>query len=284
MFFQIPKGIIALDIDGTITVQSHTIHADVVHYLTHLHGEGWCFIFITGRPFQWGYQVLQHLPFSYAFAVQNGALTLEMPSEEVMDRKYLKYWDIQKVEEICSEEKTDFIIYTGWEYGDLCYFRPDALSREILKYMERRKSFLEEKWIAVQNYKNLGVPEFASFKCFSSDEIQAFELSKKIESQLGLHAPVNRDPFNTNYFVIQITKSEANKGAALRSFTSLFNKCPIIAAGDDFNDLRMLMEADLKIVMDHAPEQIKAIADIIPPPAAENGIIIGLTRALERIK
>ena len=43
------KGIIALDIDGTITVEHHSIEPEVVRYLSGLAAEGWKMIFITGR-------------------------------------------------------------------------------------------------------------------------------------------------------------------------------------------------------------------------------------------
>lgn len=284
MIFQSPKGIIALDIDGTITVQTHTIHSDVVRYLANLHAEGWQFIFITGRPFQWGYQVLQYLPFPYAFAVQNGALILEMPSEKVLERTYLTIQDIPKVEKVCDEESFDFIIYSGWENQDLCYYRPELLDSDLLTYLDRRRKTLGENWVSVKDYKSLPVSEFASFKCFAHEELLAVQLSRKIEKETGLHAPVNRDPFNSNYFVIQITENEANKGIALRWYANLFPKCPIIAAGDDYNDMSMLKEADIRIVMDHAPEELQELADIIPPPTSENGIIQGLSRALNRLK
>ena len=41
------KGIIALDIDGTITVQKHFLETSVKNYLNELIASGWCLIFIT---------------------------------------------------------------------------------------------------------------------------------------------------------------------------------------------------------------------------------------------
>ena len=78
--YKVMKGIIALDIDGTITADAEHLPKNVHHYLTSLAQEGWSLFFLTGRTFQWAFRTLRELPFPYAFALQNGAIILEMPA------------------------------------------------------------------------------------------------------------------------------------------------------------------------------------------------------------
>jgi Cof subfamily protein (haloacid dehalogenase superfamily) len=282
MFFAGLPGIIALDIDGTITDQAHTLHADVIGYFKELHAKGWQFVFITGRPFQWGHTVLQHLPFTYTFAVQNGALILQMPSQVVINRKYLNDELLPHAESICQQMGTDFVIYAGWEYQDTCYFRSQFFEPDLLNYLNTRFTTLKEKWIKVATFNSLPLNEYLSIKCFANSYEKALALSQQFEKKLGLHAPVNRDPFNPNYFIVQATHSEANKGEALRTFMRLSpTKGPILAAGDDYNDESMLKQADIRIVMSNAPEPLKELADVIAPTAAVNGIIEGLQKAID---
>ncbi|MBA3722813.1 MAG: HAD-IIB family hydrolase [Parachlamydiaceae bacterium] len=284
MIFESFKGVIALDIDGTITDQAHTIHHEVVSYLKELYEEGWKFVFITGRSYQWGFRVLTHLPFPYTFAFQNGALILEMPSLKILSKKYLKNVILSQMEEICQEENTGFTIYSGWEYQDVCFYNPKHFSAELSDYIRGRYLKLDEKWFSIDNYNDIPLTEFLSLKCFASNPKAAFSLSHRIENEMGLHAPVNRDPYNQAYYVIQATHPEANKGEALKTFIQgNSNKGPVIAAGDDLNDLSMLRLADIKVVMDDAPDQLKKTADIIAPTASKNGIIEGLERALRII-
>lgn len=284
MFFRFPKGIIALDIDGTITSDAHQLHPEVIKFFTSLAEAKWEFIFITGRPFQWGYHTLYDLPFSYALSVQNGALTLEMPSREILNKQYLTPAIFPAIEKICSQEETDFVVYLGWEYNDWCYYRPHRFQPSLLEYVNQRSAFLKEKWHPVNDFSGLPANAFASLKCFSNSQEQAMRLSKQIESETELHAPVNRDPYDPSYFVIQLTHPEATKGQALKHFVQCFpNQVPIIAAGDDYNDVTMLKIANTKVVMNTAPEDLKAMADVVAPPASENGIIAGLKQAIERI-
>lgn len=273
-------GIIALDIDGTLTSTPHSLDSKISDWLYHLDRDGWKFIFITGRPFLWSIQTLKSLTFSYTLAVQNGALLLQMPSKKIIHRKYLSIDTLPKLELISREHETDFIIYSGFENQDWCYYRPHHLSRSLLSYMLERVKFLNEKWQSVQSFSDLPISLFSSIKFFAKEN-QAFSISEKLE-ELGLHAPPNKDPFNPEFFVIQGTHLEATKGNALREFIRIMKMTgPIIAAGDDHNDQSMLEVAHIKIVMEKAPIKLLEMADIIAPPAIQLGIIEGLQKALD---
>ena len=99
---------------------------------------------------------------------------------------------------------------------------------------------------------------------------------------MDLHVPPVKDPFKEGYFVAQATHPLVNKGQALQSFKSAIAAFPplVIAAGDDENDRSLLAVADVKIVMGSAPYSLLKIADIVAPPATEDGIIAGLETAL----
>jgi Cof subfamily protein (haloacid dehalogenase superfamily) len=275
------KGIIALDIDGTVTASTHAVDQEVIEALSQLAKEGWNFIFLTGRPFDWGFRTLEPLPFPYALAVQNGAVLLEIPAKKILSRKYLTKAILPKLEVISQKHKTDCVIYSGIENGDQCYYRPTYLPSSILSYMLERTAHLGEKWVSIADFSDLPISFFSSIKFFAKAD-QAFLISQSIETDLALHAPPNRDPFNPNYFVIQATHAEATKGQVLREFIHLTHLSgPIIAAGDDHNDRSMLQVADIKVVMANAPSELLDIADIIAPPANQQGIIYGLKEAIK---
>ncbi len=277
------KGIIALDIDGTITNDRHDISKDVVNFLSSLAKNGWQFIFVTGRPFQWGYSALCQIPFPYYFAVQNGAIILAMPERRVVDKKYLKKNILPALDEICQREETGFVVYAGYEFEDRCFYKPSYFRPHLLEYIHHRAKMLKENWVSLTSYDTLPISEFASIKCFGLED-SAGRISLGIESSLGLHGPSIRDAFDASYYVVQATHPGINKGSAVRSFQNLIGcEGPIIAAGDDNNDRSMLEIAEIKIVMATAPKEMHLLADIIAPSAAEHGIISGLTQAIDQI-
>jgi hydroxymethylpyrimidine pyrophosphatase-like HAD family hydrolase len=83
---------------------------------------------------------------------------------------------------------------------------------------------------------------------------------------------------------VQATHPEVSKGHAVLDFKRICGpSVKVIAAGDDNNDLPMLAAADVKVVMGTAPKTVLEVADIIAPPASQEGIIAGLTQAIARI-
>lgn len=275
---------IALDIDGTLTAERHATPIEVIDFLGQLTQEGWRLIFITGRTFQWGFSALSKVPYPFHFAVNNGALMLEMPSRTIVARKYLSRTAIPGMEVICNQEGTDFVLYGGYECGDECFFRPDHFKPDLLRYLQQRCTGLEEKWTAVDSFSDVPLEEFAAAKCFAKAS-DAARLSMKIETQLKLHAPAIRDPFDNGYYVVQATLANVSKGDAIEDFKRLTGtQGTVIAAGDDNNDRSMLAHADIKVVMATAPEEMRREADIVAPPAKELGIIQGLTEAIRHAR
>lgn len=266
------SGIIALDIDGTVTATYNEMTPEVAAYLEQLVKEGWQLIFITGRTFDWGYKVLQQLNVPYYFAIQNGAIVMEMPSQKIIARNYLDH----SILPILDEISLDYAIYLGFENNDKILYRRKHFSPETLEYIDKRKAANGEDWNDVDDFDT--VPQqFTCIKYFGAD---LHSIVSKIEQRLGLHIPIIKDPFFPNICIGLGTHPEATKGNALGSFP---RNGPVIAAGDDNNDRSMLEKADIKVVMATAPRDMLMIADVIAPPADQNGIIQGLQHAIAMV-
>jgi HAD superfamily hydrolase (TIGR01484 family) len=276
------RGTIALDIDGTLT-DSHHLPPNVIVYLKSLIDCGWRLVFITGRTFQSGFKTLENLPFTYYFAVQNGAIILEMPSKRVLSKKYLDRSIVKEMEAICRDEPSDFVVYSGFENQDQCYYRPEKFSPDLLDYLNRRKTTFEEVWHPLESFEQLPLDFFPSVKCFGLYP-SAMSLTERIENNLGLHVPLIRDPFNMEYFVVQATHAKISKGQALEDvIAATGERGKVIAAGDDYNDESMLKVADVKVVMATAPQDLLLKADVVAPAASEEGIIAGLEAAIAHV-
>lgn len=276
------KGLIALDIDGTTAVPGHPIAQEVIAFLKELVEQHWAIVFVTGRSLH-GCKVLSALPFPYYVAVHNGAIIVEMPTRRVVAKKYLDRSILPIMHEICTGEPTDFVIFSGCEHNDISFYRPQYFSDQLLEYLRARSSTFQEVWREVVSFEEIGVEQFPSVKCFGLHE-PAITVAKRIESRLGLHVPLIRDPFNKGYFVAQATHPDVSKGQALKDLAELLgNTGATIAAGDDYNDCSMLACADISVVMATAPSDMLAEADIIAPPAEQHGLIAGLKNAVNKV-
>lgn len=275
------RGLIALDIDGTLTTQLLSMPPRVASFLEKIDHEQWQVIFLTGRTFQFAYEVLQVLKFPYYIGVQNGALTLKMPERSIIQKNYIYGSVLSEMDVICQKHGTDYVIYSGFDNNDKVYYRTTHFTPEQIRYMLTRSKAFKENWIEVESYRDLPIDEYASLKCFGNREL-AEALAHEIEEKLHLHAPLIKDPFHPQRFIAQATHPEVTKGAAVRDIHErLLIDGPIIVAGDDLNDLTLFDEGTIKIAMGNSPKPLLDKATFVAPPAAQEGIIAGLTKAIK---
>ncbi len=275
------RGWIALDIDGTITDKSHSVPQSVIDYLRHLYTDGWQIMFITGRAFSFGYATLKIFDFPYFLAVQNGADILQMPDRRSVSRYYLDAQTIQTIEQLYVDEKEDFIIYTGVDRGDFCYYRPNRFSPGLLAHLHKIMPLSREPWRAVDDFHFAPHEKFPLVKCLGFKQPME-RMCENLNTIPHLVSTLIRDPLDADQIYLNlVTHEQATKGKALLHAIKEFGeRGVVIAAGDDSNDLPMLEVADFKIIMETAPKSMHSLANLIAPTADRGGIVPALQEAI----
>jgi len=278
------KGWIALDIDGTITLDKYSVPKPVTAYLRQLQGEGWRIAMATGRPFRFAAMALAEFDFPYLFIPQNGSGALEMPGKKVLFKRFLSWKVIPAIEQAFEGIDSDFIVYMGFEKNDLCYFRPHRFSKDDQPAMEAWQERQKEEWQPVEQFTPELIPSFSLAKCFGLfDRME--KIAKRLLAANLFQVALMRNPFDPQSAIVLITDLHASKGLALQEAFRRLGRGPlVIAAGDDTNDVSLLNVADIKIAMAHAPDVLQEIADFIAPPAEQQGIIHALQLAIRNGK
>lgn len=272
-------GVIALDIDGTVAGSDHTIPDVVDSFLSRLVGQGWTIAFVTGRTFSYAWTTLKEVTFPFIIASENGATLTRMPDRTILSKSYFEIDRVRELEAAAQSIGTDILLHTGMEEGGQCFYRPARLDQELQRYLKRREALSGEPWLPVDDFPRQDLTHFAYAKCFgTSEELALFESALSNHGRWGIS--VIRDPLRPSHSIALITHPNAGKGGVVRQLRQLFQG-PVIAAGDDLNDLPMLEASDYSIAMSSAPEPLLAIARIIAPPVEECGIIKGVEMAFE---
>jgi len=275
------KGVIALDIDGTVTRADHTIPVEVSSFLEQLGLDGWQIAFVTGRSFAYGFDLLQTLSFDYLFACENGATLLEMPERRVIHTLGFEMDRLPILEEVAAQFGTDILIHSGVEEGGQCYWRPDRFAEPLRSSLERRKGQTSEPWVALSDFSEAPIDHFVYVKCFGDPPmLRAFE--RELMARADWAISIISNPLDRSHHIALITHPDAGKGGAVRYLREHYAEGgPVIAAGDDLNDLPMLREADVAIAMGGAPKELLEVADILAAPSDQMGIIEAVTGALK---
>ncbi|NGX38210.1 MAG: putative phosphatase [Chlamydiae bacterium] len=273
-----PKGVIAFDIDGTLTHRLDWIDPKVVQRLEDLTRDNWRVALLTGRIFSFAWNILQHLNFPYLLGVQNGADILEMPSKKSLKRNYLSAQIIPQIEKAYLSQKEDFIIYAGIDKGDFCYYRKERYSEKMVQYLKVLEKLGAAPWQS-SDFIFDDTYTFPLIKCFG-EEKEMRTLYNILKHNPEIEVSMIRDPIDRALYLNLITHPEASKGQAVHFLREYFQTPLVIAAGDDHNDLKMLQEADVGIAIETAPEEILAYADVKAKPASELGIIDAIEEAI----
>lgn len=270
------QGLIALDIDGTLTGRDHLVPHEVVDYLHHLFDEGWKIVLLTGRPLSYARHGIANFNFPFYLAVQNGADILEMPTGKLAQRSYLDMEAVYSIDKLHDE----YLIYSGFEGGDFCYYQPKRFSQEMLKYLKKLEKLSNSPWQPIEHL-DISQTHFPLIKCIGHRK-DLEPVQQKLSECSNIAAALINDPVSDGFYdLILVNHVDATKGCALKRIQKYLGiSGPVIAAGDDENDVPMLRVADIAIAMGTAPEHVLKEGDIIAPPATEMGIIPALTQAI----
>jgi len=273
------KGWIALDIDGTITDETHHAPAEVIDFLHSLERSGWELIFITGRTYSYGHHVVKEFNFPFYLAVQNGADILYMPHKELIARHYLDPQAIPILDAAYRGESEDFIVYAGFERGDFCYYRPERFTSAFIEHLHKIMALSPEPWKQMREFAFEETLSFPLAKCLGTKSSMQ-RINALLQTVPEISATMIRDPLGEGVYLILVTSNHATKGNALQAVREVIGDGgPVIAAGDDLNDISMLQRADVKIVMSSAPLEMHSMATILAEHGQSHGIIEALSKA-----
>ena len=192
----------------------------------------------------------------------------------------MKVEAIHTLDPIFANERGGLLVEAGQERDDVCYYKPSDFQPDELRYIEKRISFSPETWIPVNSFEELDLTEFAVGKYFAP-QMEAKKVADRIHQIPGFNVIIIHDPFRKGSHLAHINSHEASKGLILQEFIDMQpKKLPVIAAGDDYNDVQMFEVSDIKIVMENAPKDLHHYADILAPPASKQGIITALKEAI----
>ena len=263
------KGIIALDLDGTLLNSKKELSEGNLAALKKAADAGWEIVPTTGRFYGGMPDYIRGLPFVHYAITINGAYvedllegneiyTAEMPYKQAID--IMKYLDKLPV------------IYD-------CYMDNDAFMTEALK--AKVDEIVENPRIRKMFYDlRKPVPELKEFLENRVQDVQKIQFFTK-DADLRLHLLEELPKVFENIAVsssspqnIEINQAKATKGLALIALAEYLglDRSKTIAMGDGLNDTSMLEEAGIGIAMANGCDEALDAADWVTSHCDEDGV------------
>ena len=263
------KGIIALDLDGTLLNSKKELSEGNLAALKKAADAGWEIVPTTGRFYGGMPDFIRGLPFVHYAITINGAYVedllegnqiymAEMPYKQAID--IMKYLDELPV------------IYD-------CYMDNDAFMTEALK--AKVDEIVENPRIRKMFYDlRKPVPELKEFLENRGQDVQKIQFFTK-DADLRLHLLEELPKVFENIAVsssspqnIEINQAKATKGLALIALAEYLglDRSKTIAMGDGLNDISMLEEAGIGIAMANGCDEALDAADWVTSHCDEDGV------------
>ena len=269
------KGIIALDLDGTLLASDKSLSQVNRDTLAQAAADGWAVVPTTGRFYGAIPQIVRELPFvRYAITV-NGAEVADLENGNIVYKAEIPYKKVIEIMKFLDGYPLIYDIYQGGEAfmtasmkEKIDIMTDDVHYRKMLK--ELRQPVDELKAFIAERKQNIQKTQFVTYDADVHKQLMEALPQKFSDIVLTVTAKNN----------IEINDTKANKGQALWALADYLGvpRENTIAFGDALNDMAMIKAAGTGVAMANACEEIKAAADFITLSNDEDGVAYGINK------
>ena len=269
------KGIIALDLDGTLLNSNKELSVGNLAALQRAANAGIEIVPTTGRFYGGMPEVIRELPFVRYVITVNGAQVVDLKTGEVIYKAEIPCQQAVDIMTLLDEYPVIYDCYqenaawmTAEQKKDIDRIVSSSHYRKMLH--ELRQPVPELKAVLTQRQKDVQKIQF--FTDHPELRLRMLkELPEKFEN-LCVSSSVSDN--------VEINQIHANKGEALYALADHLGLSyeATLAFGDGLNDLSMLKAAGIGVAMANAEQETKEIADWITLSCDEDGVAHGINK------
>lgn len=254
-----PIRLLALDLDGTILADSHTILSRTQAAIKAAVDRGVYVSIATGREYDITRKFVELLGLTTPTICYQGALIYNGHTGETIGREGLPLPMAHQLIDLARSRRLALQFCLG-ETGTYIE-APSSLSRKVMAAVGATVQEVSDLKQVVTT------PPIKGLIIHPADEADALtsELKNILNGSLSV--------FRSHAMLIEITSPLVSKGHALAALAAYYGipQADVMAIGDHDNDIEMLAWAGLGVAMGSATAGAKAAADVIAPPLSEEG-------------
>lgn len=252
--------LVALDVDGTLLNDDGVLTQKTIDVVQKVYKSGVHVVISTGRSLNQTRPILDELGIKGILVSHNGATTIRTDSREILHEFSYGIEEVADLVKYCRKHDIHFSICTAFDF-----------------YIERIDPYQTEL------YKKYHlVPTMHDDVLRLTEKVMKFTVDdqQRVDGWRGIDLKNLRK--TGDGFFQDIIHPNAHKASALEHVLNTLDidKSEIIAIGDYYNDAEMLEFAGLGIAMGNAPDDLKAIADVVTRSNNEDGVCDALEKYL----
>lgn len=280
-------SLLALDLDGTLLNGRGQISDRNRDAIEKARAAGLRVALVTGRRFRDTRPIALELGLDVPVISHNGALTKHAETLQTVAVLPLPLAAAREALRVGRDAGADALLSDDHEgLGTLVYDRLSGENAAVHKYIAwaRRIHGEEEGRHSVQQVESLEtyLDHEPIHLAFSGSCARMDRLEKVLHSELGATVKILGTKYpEQDFTLIDVINPAASKGAGVAATATELGVDPdeIMAVGDNYNDLEMLLFAGTGVVMANAPLSLREIAGLHPTASnSEDGVALAIEK------
>ncbi|HEU4711787.1 MAG TPA: Cof-type HAD-IIB family hydrolase [Pyrinomonadaceae bacterium] len=278
-------SLLALDLDGTLLNGRGQISDRNRTAIDKARANGVHVALVTGRRFRDSRPIALELGLDVPVIAHNGALTKHAETLETVSVLPLPLAAAREALRVGRDLGADALLSDDHEgLGVLVYDRLSGENAAVHKYVAwaRRIHGEEEGQRSVRQVNTL--EEYLDHDpihlAFSGACVKMDQLEELLHAELGATVKILGTKYpEQDFTLIDVVNPSASKGAGVAATAAELGVNPdeIMAIGDNYNDLEMLLFAGTGVVMANAPLSLREIAGLHPTASnSEDGVALAI--------
>ena len=262
------KRLYISDLDGTLLSPKPEITAHTAEIMNALARKGMNFTFATARSIYSAVPITSALDINVPCILMNGVSIYDIKNERYVKNEFIEPAVSAKLLDIYKRHGVECFMYRIDNGALTCYYS-QLTSRVMQSFAEVRKHEYKKPFVQcrLEDYADEYTVYFTTRATY--DELLPVKL--EAEKIAGVDIAFYLDVYDDSWY-LEIFSHKASKSNGLRFLREEYGFDEVVAFGDNLNDLPMFEQADIKIAVGNARDEVKAAADIIIGTNSEDGV------------
>jgi Cof subfamily protein (haloacid dehalogenase superfamily) len=274
----VPIRLIAVDIDGTLLNPQFQISAADLGALRRAHDRGIEIILVTGRRHTFALPIAQQLGFDLWMISSNGAITRSL-SGETFHRDLLPRQTCQALCRVMQEFRGQTVLTFDREgKGTLIVEHLRDLEASIQRWLEKNIEYID---FVVPIENALTTDPIQTMFC---GPVAHMQQALRVLESCGLPITVLRTEYpGRDLSIVDVLNAGCSKGHALERWVQYrgYGRDQVMAVGDNYNDIEMLVFAGRPFIMGNASEELRGRGWTLTLSNAECGVAAAIQHVLD---
>lgn len=263
------KTLYVTDLDGTLLSSAAEVTEHTAGIVNRLIAEGMSFTFATARSVYSAKPITAKLDINVPCLLMNGVSVYDLQNDRYIKNEYIPETASAEILRAFEKNGVHCFMYKITDGVLTCYYS-EITTQVMRSFAEVRKNQYSKPFVRCDRLADCADSEAVYFTTTGEyEELLPVKLAG--DSIKGLNCAFYKDTYTQKWY-LEFFSSSASKANGVKWLRKHYGFDRVVAFGDNLNDLPMFGEADLRVAVGNAAEEVKKAADTVIDTNDNDGV------------